>query len=197
MPPSIRGFKVEQILDNTLYLVCVVTRGSSWRGSSTFGSSVPDFKTEPLMMDLNDDENDDDIEYDIDALESLGLIRTERETDVTDDDEEIRDGNEKSMFNSMKDWIMYGEQDMSSYNSSIDVSIYPSSNDTHLMVTKPMLVNLGSKSSKCTEIKTPVDPTKMRFIDNKRMSIIIGCTAGILVFIFIIIREKLTLHLKI
>ena len=27
----------------------------------------------------------------------------------------------------------------------------------------------------------------MRFIDNKRMSIIIGCTAGILVFIFIII----------
>lgn len=190
MPPSIRGFKVEQILDNTLYLVCVVTRGSSWRGSSTFGGSVPDFKTEPLMMDLNDDdENDDDIEYDIDALESLGLIRTERETDVTDDDEEISDGNEKSMFNSMKDWIMYGEQDMSSYNSSIDVSIYPSSNDTHLMVTKPMLVNLGSKSSKCTEIKTPVDPTKMRFIDNKRMSIIIGCTAGILVFIFIIIRE--------
>ena len=46
---------------------------------------------------------------------------------------------------------------------------------------------LGSKSSKCTEIKTPVDPHKIRFIDNKRISIIIGCVAGILVFIFIII----------
>lgn len=45
----------------------------------------------------------------------------------------------------------------------------------------------GSKSSKCTEIKTPVDPTKLRFIDNKRISIIIGCVAGILVFILIII----------
>ena len=32
-----------------------------------------------------------------------------------------------------------------------------------------------------------MDPTKLRFIDNKRMSIIIGCVAGILVFIFIII----------
>ena len=32
-----------------------------------------------------------------------------------------------------------------------------------------------------------MDPHKIRFIDNKRISIIIGCVAGILVFIFIII----------
>ena len=89
---------------------------------------------------------------------------------------------------SMSNWLLYGgAPDDFGYNNT-DISMYPSSNDTHLMVTKPMLVNLGSKSSKCTEIKTPMDPAKMRFIDNKRMSIIIGCTAGILVFIFIIIR---------
>jgi hypothetical protein len=28
--PSIRGFHVNELLDNTLYLVCVVTRGSSY-----------------------------------------------------------------------------------------------------------------------------------------------------------------------
>lgn len=32
-----------------------------------------------------------------------------------------------------------------------------------------------------------MDPTKLRFIDNKRISIIIGCIAGVLVFILIII----------
>ena len=92
------------------------------------------------------------------------------------------------LMKSMSNWLLYGgAPDDFGYNNT-DISMYPSSNDTHLMVTKPMLVNLGSKSSKCTEIKTPMDPAKMRFIDNKRMSIIIGCTAGILVFIFIIIR---------
>ena len=34
LPPSIRGFKLEQVMDNTLYLVCVVTRGSSWRSAT-------------------------------------------------------------------------------------------------------------------------------------------------------------------
>ena len=35
LPPSIRGFKLEQVMDNTLYLVCVVTRGSSWRSATS------------------------------------------------------------------------------------------------------------------------------------------------------------------
>ena len=192
LPPSIRGFKVDQILDNTLYLVCVVTRGSSWRGGldvSDFGDS--DFKIEPGFDDDDDaGEDEGDEEYDIEALEALGLIRTERyaNDEVTENENENEISNMAGdVLTSITDWMMYGGQDLFKYNASIDLDMYPSSNDTHLMVTKPMLVNLGSKSSKCTEIKTPMDPHKMRFIDNKRMSIIIGCTAGILIFIFILI----------
>ena len=64
---------------------------------------------------------------------------------------------------------------------------YPSSNDTGLLVLKPAVVNLGSQSSKCTEIHTPTDPSKLSLIDNKRMSIIIGCISGLVVFACIIV----------
>ena len=153
--------------------------------------SASGIKMEPLI-DSGTDESDDD--YDIEALEALGLIRTGRDASVMEITDEVEDesggggGMAGDLMQSMSNWLLYGgAPDNFGYNST-DISMYPSSNDTHLMVTKPMLVNLGSKSSKCTEIKTPMDPAKMRFIDNKRMSIIIGCTAGILVFIFIIIR---------
>ena len=117
-------------------------------------------------------------------LEKLGLSCLGGCTEEIPPDQQV--GVQKLV--TQNNWLLYGgAPDNFGYNNT-DISMYPSSNDTHLMVTKPMLVNLGSKSSKCTEIKTPMDPAKMRFIDNKRMSIIIGCTAGILVFIFIIIR---------
>ena len=49
------------------------------------------------------------------------------------------------------------------------------------------MVNLGSQSSKCTEIRTPQDPDKISMIDNKRMSITIGVVGGLVVFAGIII----------
>lgn len=45
---------------------------------------------------------------------------------------------------------------------------YPSSNDTELLVNKPAVVNLGSRSSKCIRINTPPDPANLRLIDDKR-----------------------------
>jgi hypothetical protein len=65
--------------------------------------------------------------------------------------------------------------------------VYPGSNDTSLLLLRPTLVNLGSQSSKCTEVKTPQDPEKISLIDNKRMSIIIGVVGGLVVFAGIIV----------
>jgi len=65
--------------------------------------------------------------------------------------------------------------------------VYPGSNDTSLLLLRPTIVNLGSQSSKCTEVRTPQDPEKMSLIDNKRMSIIIGVVGGLVVFAGIIL----------
>ena len=145
LPPSIRGFKVDQILDNTLYLVCVVTRGSSWRGSILGGDPEDGaadelVKLEPLI-DFNEsggeaDDGDENDVYDLEALETLGLIRTERDASMEFTD----DGT--SLLSKFPEW-MTGIDDFSVTNGTIDLSNYPNSNDTHLMVTKPMLVNLG------------------------------------------------------
>ncbi len=72
--------------------------------------------------------------------------------------------------------------------------VYPGSNDTSLLLLRPTVVNLGSQSSKCTEVRTPQDPEKMSLIDNKRMSIIIGVVGGLVVFagIILIIVSKPT-----
>jgi hypothetical protein len=56
-----------------------------------------------------------------------------------------------------------------------------------LLVLRPSIVNLGSQSSKCTEIRTPQDPDKISMIDNKRMSITIGVFGGLIVFAGIIV----------
>ena len=65
--------------------------------------------------------------------------------------------------------------------------VYPSSNDSSLLVLRPAIVNLGSQSSKCTEIRTPQDPDKISMIDNKKMSISIGVIGGLVVFALIIL----------
>ncbi len=44
-----------------------------------------------------------------------------------------------------------------------------------------------SKSSRCNKIRTPLDPSKVRLIDNKQMSAVIGCSAGLMIFFCIII----------
>lgn len=176
LPPSIRGFNIEQLLDNTLYLVCVVTRGSSWRGSS--GIDETDLRIQALT-DSEEESYNDDVDYDIDALEMVGLLRTER--DASEAVEVVADDGGLFMF---PEWA--GNATTMSPMEETTTIIYPSSNETNLLVLKPIVVNLGSKSSKCTELRTPVDPAKLRFIDDKRMSIIIGSIAGVIVFLFIL-----------
>ena len=194
-------------MDNTLYLVCVVTRGSSWRSFATSSTSDPDEasadETDLRLRALTAFDDSEasglydyeaaDEEYDIEALESLGFLsRTEREAEAGLDffglgsEADGLGGSSNSLF-MFPEWItgslnanLTGGEETSSIN-------YPSSNDTDLLILRPMVVNLGSRSSKCTEIRTPIDPATLRFVDNKRMSIIIGCVAGILIFIFIII----------
>jgi hypothetical protein len=63
----------------------------------------------------------------------------------------------------------------------------PSSNDTRYLIAKPFVLNLDSKSSRCNKIRTPLDPSKVRLIDNKQMSAVIGCSAGLMIFFCIII----------
>ncbi len=197
-------------MDNTLYLVCVVTRGSSWRSATSMirGSNPKSeadankraseyVRMRALMEAYEDDSDLDEYTDDIDALESLGLIRNARSSEAISDYEEDYEEDSglgtgllglppgQSTLFLFPEWMT--GQAAPNYTEDPMVSNFPSSNDTELLILKPMVVNLGSKSSKCTEIKTPVDPTKLRFIDNKRISIIIGCVAGILVFIFIII----------
>lgn len=185
-------------MDNTLYLVCVVTRGSSWRSFATSpddddeaSADETDLRIRALTaFDEEDPELDSDEDYDIEALESLGFLRTEREAEAGLDFFGLsggEDGSSNSLF-MFPEWITGSlNANLTGGGEETSTINYPSSNDTDLLILKPMVVNLGSRSSKCTEIKTPVDPATLRFVDNKRMSIIIGCVAGVLIFIFIII----------
>ena len=172
-------------MDNTLYLVCVVTRGSSWRSFATSSTSDPDeasadetdlrlraltaFDDSEAANGLYDYEAADE-EYDIEALESLGFLsRTEREAEAGLDffglgsEADGLGGSSNSLF-MFPEWItgslnanLTGGEETTSIN-------YPSSNDTDLLILRPMVVNLGSRSSKCTEIKTPIDPATLRFV---------------------------------
>ena len=146
------------------------------------------------------DEDDYDITNSDDedvTLSELVLLREERSTN----EEENEEWNDNKVLIDEGGSVMISDQmvftntltsndviDEEEFNTTqiIDVPIYPSSNDTGLLVLKPAIVNLGSQSSKCTEIHTPMDPAKMSIVDNKRMSIIIGCVSGIVVFICII-----------
>ena len=171
-------------MDNTLYLVCVVTRGSSWRSFATSSTSDPDEasadETDLRLRALTAFDDSEasglydyeaaDEEYDIEALESLGFLsRTEREAEAGLDffglgsEADGLGGSSNSLF-MFPEWItgslnanLTGGEETTSIN-------YPSSNDTDLLILRPMVVNLGSRSSKCTEIKTPIDPATLRFV---------------------------------
>ena len=151
-------------MDNTLYLVCVVTRGSSWR------SAIVDETIRIHGVGQNEeDTNYQDTEYDIEALESLGLIRTERNAPDMVEALLGQDEGTSSLF-LFPEWMTGVPSTNYSILDDPLLQSFPSTNDTELLILKPMVVNLDSKSSKCTEIKTPVDPTKLRFIDNKVIS---------------------------
>lgn len=220
LSPSIRGFQMEQMSDDSSYRVCVVTRGSSYkRETSNHQSAIglsnlsnkPSFtssnkrnkkkyknrKQDALnFIDSDDyaveDRDDEDV-----TLSQLVLLREERSSN----EEYMDDRNSNKVLIDEGGSIVVSDQivftntltsndvvidEVSNDTETPEPIIYPSSNDTGLLVLKPAIVNLGSESSKCTEIHTPKDPSKMSMVDDKRMSIMIGSIAGVVVFILIL-----------
>ena len=135
--PSTRMFRLNTLMDNSVYLVCVVTQGSSYTDYSLYS-------------------------------EFAEAIRLEEEGEG---DEQLPHSDQHVLGQG----VAFQEQEI------------PSSNDTRYLITKPIVLNLDSKSSRCNKIKTPLDPSKLRMIDNKQLSAIIGCSAGLMVFFCIII----------
>ena len=136
--PSTRMFRLNGLTDNSVYLVCVITQGSSYTDYSLYSEFA-----EAIRLD--------------------------------------EDGDSEDLF-PYSDQHVLNEEMAAMHEPQI-----PSSNDTRYLITKPIVLNLDSKSSRCNKIKTPLDPSKMRMIDNKQLSAIIGCSSGLMVFFCIII----------
>lgn len=134
--PSTRMFRLNGLMDNSVYLVCVVTQGSSYTDYSLYSEFA-----EAIRLD---EEGDEPFPY----------------SDHHVLNQEMADLHEFEI---------------------------PSSNDTRYLITTPIVLNLDSKSSRCNKIKTPLDPSKLSMIDNKQLSAIIGCSAGLMVFFCIIL----------
>ena len=176
--PSVRGFRIEGVSDSAVYLVCVVTRGSSYgsggaeddddggeigsRGSPYIGMldrSLDDFAG-------NDDFQEEE-EFYVMPLEWNS--REKREAAAEEGDFDIGTFAQNFFGFGGSD----GEGDLSGNGTAVSDGSdpylgYPSSNDTELLVSKPAVVNLGSRSSKCIRINTPPDPAKLSLIDDKR-----------------------------
>ncbi|XP_040571793.1 uncharacterized protein [Lepeophtheirus salmonis] len=189
--PSTRGFRVNALADNTLYLICVITRGSSYTSSvlhkqKIHGENHHHDGEESGSKDGEEGRQDHDEE---DENENVY---------VPNEDEIIRfkrSGNSvfsKDVFGTVFPYFFNNvdssEDLRENHNLSDKVLLsYPSSNDSDLLVLKPTVLNLGSESSKCKEVRTSMDPAKLSLFDNKRLSIFIGVVAGLFVFIGIII----------
>ena len=139
--PSIRMFRLNDLIDDSVYLVCVITQGSSY-------------------SDLNYQDN-------YLFSEAIRLEQQQQES-------------EQFVVSDTRLWS--GDQ-----VSSSDMSEIPSSNDTKYLITKPIVLNLDSQSSRCHKIKTPLDPSKINMVDNKQLSALIGCSSGLMIFFCIII----------
>ena len=223
--PTVRGFRIQTVAQDTLYLVCVITRGSSYSEDGSMnqltyqtvntGTDVYADTFDPEGEDDDDELSDDeDKEDDLNQFYVMPLgdwstgeedeelkrkkrrkRRRRRDVDssidfFTLDEEQLSklDKPEESSA-SFSDRFLFppwGNDDPDTLNET-DIFIFPSSNDTELLVNKPAIVNLGSQSSKCIQIRTPADPAKLSLIDDKKMSAVIGVSMGLLVFIGIII----------
>ena len=83
LTPSTRGFQVEQVRDNTLYLVCVVTRGSAYRRMLDSGAepnptvATGSSATDPTngFADLNEDDFSSDEDDDVTASQLIHTYR--------------------------------------------------------------------------------------------------------------------------
>ena len=216
LSPSIRGFQIGDISDDSSYRVCVVTRGSSYKRESSKNhiSSIDilnsskqqtNKRNKKKYKNRNKDAQNvitDDDDFDIKdsededvTLSQLVLLREERSSDQNEERNTNKILTDEGGSIMVSDQIVLTDtltsndviiDEFSNDTESSYIPIYPSSNDTGLLVLKPAIVNLGSQSSKCTEIHTPMDPAKMKFVDNKRMSIMIGCVSGVVVFICIL-----------
>ena len=220
LSPSIRGFQIGDISDDSSYRVCVVTRGSSYKRESSKNhlSSIDILNSSKQQTYISNnkrnkkkyknrnkdaqnvikDEDDFDIKDSEDedvTLSQLVLLREERSSDQNEERNTNKILTDEGGSIMVSDQIVLTDtltsndviiDEFSNDTESSYIPIYPSSNDTGLLVLKPAIVNLGSQSSKCTEIHTPMDPAKMKFVDNKRMSIMIGCVSGVVVFICIL-----------
>ena len=131
--PHVRMFRLTELMDDSVYLVCVITRGSSY---SELASQDNYLFSEAIRLE---------------TLQSEGL-----------------EGRRSS-----------GEVELSA-----DI---PSSNDTKYLITRPIVLNLDSASSRCHKIRTPLDPAKLNMVDNKQLSALIGCSSGLMIFFCIII----------
>ena len=140
--PSTRMFRLNNLMDDSVYLVCVITQGSSY-------------------SDYNYEDNHLFAE----------AIRLEEES-------------EQFPFSDQRVLTLNEEGLVAAPSPEPEI---PSSNDTRYLITKPIVLNLDSQSSRCNKIKTPLDPSKLRMIDNKQLSALIGCSAGLMIFFFIII----------
>ena len=213
LSPAIRGFHINQISDDSSYRVCVITRGSSYKRTShesyqinSSNTPIPNNKRNRKKYKNRKQitQNDiDSIDYDVlekedEDITLSQLVRLREERSANQEGDAL---SSKKVLIDEGGSIMVSDQivltnTLTSNDVLIDegtndtmeefIPIYPSTNDTGLLVLKPAIVNLGSKSSKCTEIHTPLDPAKMAFVDNKRMSVIIGCVSGLVVFTCII-----------
>ena len=145
--PSTRMFRLNSLMDDSVYLVCVITQGSSY-------------------SDLNDQDN---------YLFSEA-IRLEQQAEES----------EQFLLSDPTLLSSWAGDDSIITDTSLGPEI-PSSNDTRYLITKPILLNLDSQSSRCNKIKTPVDPSKLNMVDNKQLSALIGCSSGLMIFFCIII----------
>ena len=123
-----------------------------------------------------------DYDYPDDLADAIRLEREERsmaeqEAEEDDDDQPPPPFSEQRV-------LSIEEEDEPPPTDSPEI---PSSNDTRYLIAKPFVLNLDSKSSRCNKIRTPLDPSKVRLIDNKQMSAVIGCSAGLMIFFCIII----------
>ena len=137
--PTTRAFRLESLVDDSIYLVCIITQGSSYS----------------------------DYEYDYDIEYSVEDYRTLRDAD-------------NYAYSDQRVLLMEDMRGMT------EIGI-PSSNDTRYQITRPIVLNLDSTSSRCNKIKTPLDPNKQSMVDNKKLSALIGCSAGLAIFFCIII----------
>jgi hypothetical protein len=134
-----------------------------------------------------------DYDYPNDLADAIRLEREERNISDDDDGDTDNDTQESQLppFSEQRVLSMEEEEDLlpptGQPPAPLDGQDVPSSNDTRYLIAKPFVLNLDSKSSRCNKIRTPLDPSKVRLIDNKQMSAVIGCSAGLMIFFCIII----------